>query len=128
MSRPKLTVSVREARKEINLQLEKGKAIQEHSIVSEEGLESINSQRLLWHDETKNLLESIDANSVLVAKFHYLTTPIDTSTDNIMAKIQEFKHNMKKDLYNLQAIYNSLDLIPDVKIGKSSNTSKKRST
>jgi len=126
LSRPKLTISVDEARKKISLQLKRGKAIQEYSITSEHDLESLNSQRLLWHDSTKNLLESIDANSVLVAKFHYLAPPIDTGTDNIVAKMQEFKHNMKKDLYNLQAIYNSLDFIPDVKISKNSNISKKK--
>lgn len=126
MSRPKLTISVDEARKKISLQLKSGKAIQEYSITSEHDLESLNSQRLLWHDSTKNLLESIDANSVLVAKFHYLTPPIDTGTDNIVAKIQEFKHNMKKDINNLQSIYNSLDFIPDFKMGKNSNVSNKK--
>lgn len=126
MNRPKLTISVDEARKKISLQLKRGKAIQEYSITSEHDLESVNSQRLLWHDSTKNLLESIDANSVLVAKFHYLTPSISSGTDNIVAKMQEFKYNMKKDLNNLQSIYNSLDFIPDFKIDKNSNVSNKR--
>jgi len=126
LNRPKLTISVDEARKKISLQLKRGKAIQEYSITSEHDLESVNSQRLLWHDSTKNLLESIDANSVLVAKFHYLTPSISSGTDNIVAKMQEFKYNMKKDLNNLQSIYNSLDFIPDFKIDKNSNVSNKR--
>jgi len=126
LSRPKLTISVDEARKKISLQLKRGKAIQEYSITSERDLESVNSQRLLWHDSTKNLLESIDANSVLVAKFHYLTPSISSGTDNIVAKMEEFKYNMKKDINNLQSIYNSLDFIPDFKIGKNSNISNKK--
>lgn len=128
MSRPKLTISVDEARKKISLQLKSGKAIQEHNITSEHDLESVNSERLLWHDSTKNLLESIDANSVLVAKFHYLTPSISSGTDNIVAKMQEFKYNMKKDINNLQSIYNSLDFIPDFKMGKNSNISNKKKT
>jgi len=126
LSRPKLTISVDEARKKISLQLKGGKAIQEYNITSEHDLESANSQRLLWHDSTKNLLESIDANSVLAAKFHYLTPSISSGTDNIVAKMQEFKYNMKKDINNLQSIYNSLDFIPDFKMGKNSNISNKK--
>ncbi|MGQ0638295.1 MAG: hypothetical protein ACT4N1_02890 [Nitrososphaerota archaeon] len=126
MNRPKLTVSVDEARKKISLQLKRGRAIQEYNITSERDLESVNSQRLLWHDYTKNLLESMDANSVLVEKFHYLTPSISSGTDNLVAKIHEFKYNMKKDVNNLQSIYNSLDFIPNFKMGKNSNISNKR--
>ena len=128
MNRPNLTISKDDARKKIRLQLRRGHTIQKYNITSEADLDSANSKREMWYDYTKNLLESIDDNSVLVAQFHYLTPMMSSGEETLSEMIRGFKHSMDKNVNNLQSIYDGIGLLKSLKTNKSKlrNTKKPR--
>lgn len=91
--------------------------------MSEAELDVANSKRKTWYDYTKNLLESIDDNSILVKQFHYLTPTASSGEGTLPEKMHDFTHHIDKDVNNLQSIYNGLDLMTNSKT-KSSNVKK----
>ncbi|SHO47625.1 HNH endonuclease [Nitrosotalea sinensis] len=128
MVRPKFTIPIEEAHKRIDLQLRQGRTIQKYNIFSESDLKAANIQRSKWYDKTKNLLELIDDNQILVKQFHYLTPTLSSGERDLDEMVHDFRYRMDKDLKNLQSIYDSIDLLKDLKIHKTKikNTKKPR--
>jgi len=124
--KPKLNISVDEAQQKIDLQLTRGKSIAKFTIRSVKDLETCESMRHEWYDFTKSLLESVDDNNELVNDFHYLTPTIAVAgKKSLNERAHGFRYHMKKDLENLQAIYNKLPLLQKEK-NNGKKTAKKK--
>jgi len=122
----KLTVSIDEAKKRVTKQLERGKTISKFPITSVQDLETVESRRSEWYEQTKNLLEEIDENSTLVKDFHYLTPSAQSGTRTLQDRVDDFRFDMKKDVKNLQSISDRLELIADLKPKSKRRKDKKR--
>lgn len=128
MVKPKLTIPIVDVLKRINVQLRRGRTIQKYNVFSASDLETANIQRRKWYDDTKNLLELIDDNDILVEQFHYLTSTLSTGEMDFDEKIHDFRYHMDKNMNDLQSIYDSIGLLQDLKIHKDKikNTKKPR--
>jgi len=126
MKKPKIIIPFDDAEKQIKKQLRRGKTISKFSIKDKKDLDTVEDRRSEWYDYTKNLLEAIDENSVLVKDFHYLTPTALSGTRSMDDRIHDFRSNMEKDVINLESILSYIKILKEIKKKPSTKKDKKR--
>ena len=106
MKKPKIRIPMDEAQIKIKIQLRRGETISKFPITDLNYLMAVEEKRSEWYNDTKNLLEEIDENSVLVNDFHYLTPTVVVGVKSTQDRVNDFRHQMKKDVSKLQSILN----------------------
>jgi len=127
MKKPKIIIPLDDAGRKIKTQLRRGKAISKFSIRDKNDLKTVEERRSEWYDQTKNLLEEIDENSILVKDFDYFTPTVSSGEREIQDRVNDFRNDMEKDVSNLQSISKHIEIMKEIKKKPPTKKDKKRS-
>jgi predicted nucleotide-binding protein len=115
LPKPHLTIPRSEATDKLSDRISLGKKIHDTDVQSEVELDTLKSERKIWHDYNKDLLSTIFSNERIAKEYESNShgAIFMGGTRSLSEEIGDFRESMQYKLNSLQSVVGRLELFPE---------------